>query len=315
MRAHQIFAYSPSCFSLDTIELLRATLLREPLLHFVLFGAALFIAYEAISQRESGDANKRIVVSAAEVEWMQNNWEKRWGRPPTAKELDGVIQEYVRETVLYREAVALGLDKNDQIVRRRMAQKMEFIARDVIVPTPESEEEMIAYFESNRDRYREPRRYTFTQVFIDPDRRGDATLNDAQVIKAKLIAEGNTLADPATLGDEFMLASFYPEKTPLELQKLFGSGFVDRLVELSPDQWHGPVLSGYGTHLIFISHITEPPEPVFAEVRERVLADWTAEQSERLEQRFYEDIVARYTIDVDLPVNGDGADAFSEQSP
>jgi len=180
--------------------------------------------------------------------------------------------------------------------------------------TPPSEEDLVAYFEAHKDRYQEPALYTFTQVFIDPDKRGDATLDDAEAIKATLIARGDAIEGAGALGDDFMLQSYYPEKDPLEIQKFFGSGFAESLVDLSPGQWHGPVLSGYGTHLVYVSSIREPLPPVFAEVRERVVQDWTTERSEELNEQFYANLRDSYTIVIEEPVAQDDVAVVPEQS-
>jgi peptidyl-prolyl cis-trans isomerase C len=280
-------------------------LIREPLLHFLLIGGVFFLLHGAFSPPKSEETGKTIVVSAAEIEWMQASWRKLWNRSPTAEELDGLIQQFIRETVLYREALALGLDKSDQVIRRRLAQKMEFIAKDLAALAPPTDEELRAYFDKHRDRYQEPALYTFTQVFIDPDRRGDATLEDAEAIKAELIEGGDAIDDPGALGDSFMLASYYPEKDRVEIQKLFGGGFVESLIALSPGQWHGPVLSGYGTHLVYVNHIAEPREAVFAEVREQVEREWTAEKSEKLKDQLYAELLAQYSVVVERPAGDD----------
>jgi parvulin-like peptidyl-prolyl isomerase len=275
--------------------------LREPLLHFLFIGAAIYVLYAAVAEPVPEESDKTIVVSVGELEWMRTSWQKRWNRPPTEEELDGLVRQYIRETVLYREALTMGLNQHDQVIRRRLAQKLEFLAKDLVALTPPTEEELAAYFDAHRDRYQLPALYTFTQVFIDPDKRGDATLDDARAIKATLIAQGDAIESAGELGDSFMLQSYYPAKDRLEIRKLFGSGFAEALVELSPGQWHGPVLSGYGTHLVYLSNVTEPPAPVFADVRERVVADWTAERSEELNEQFYTSLRDSYTIVIEEP--------------
>ena len=271
-------------------------LLREPLLHFLFIGAAIYLLYGAFAEPVPEETDKTIVVSAGEIEWMQTAWQKRWNRPPTAAEFDGLMQQYIKETVLYREALTMGLNKHDMVIRRRLAQKLEFLAKDLVALTPPTDEELQTYFDTHQDRYQEPARYTFTQVFIDPDKRGDATLDDAEAIKTTLIAQGDAIENAGALGDDFMLQNYYPEKEQAEIQKLFGSGFAESLIELSPGQWHGPVLSGYGTHLVYVSNVTEPPPPVFAEVRERVVQDWTTEKGEELNEKFYANLRDRYTV-------------------
>jgi hypothetical protein len=276
--------------------------LREPLLHFLLIGAAIYLLYGAVAEPTPEESDKTIVVSAGEVEWMRTSWQKRWNRPPTPEEFGGLIQQYIKETVLYREALTMGLNQHDQVIRRRLAQKLEFLAKDLVALTPPTDEELVAYFDAHRDRYQQPALYTFTQVFVDPDKRGDATLADAEAIKAALIARGDAIEDAGTLGDDFMLQSYYPERDETEIRKQFGSGFAQSLMALSPGQWHGPVLSGYGVHLVYLSSISEAPPPVFAELRERVVEDWTTEKGEELNEQFYANLRDSYTIVIEEPV-------------
>jgi hypothetical protein len=280
-------------------------LLREPLVHFMFIGAAIYLLYGVFAEPVPEADDKTIVVTAGEVEWMQTAWQKRWSRPPTAEEFDGLIQQYIKETVLYREALTMGLNKHDQVIRRRLAQKLEFLAKDLVALTPPSEAELQGYFEEHQERYQQPVLYTFTQVFIDPDKRGDATLDDAEVIKANLIVKGDAVEDPGALGDDFMLQNYYPEKDVVEIQKLFGSGFTESLVELSPGQWHGPVLSGYGVHLIYISSVSEPPAQVLADVRERVVQDWEMERGEELNNKFYASLRDQYAVVIEEPAAED----------
>ena len=290
-------------------------LAREPLFHFLAIGTAIYLAYGAFAEPALEETDKTIVVSTAEVEWMQTSWKKRWNRPPTARELDGLIQQYIRESVLYREALTMGLNQHDQVIRRRLAQKLEYLAKDLVALTPPTEEELEAYFAAHQDRYQEPARYTFTQVFIDPDKRGDATLTEAERIKATLIAKGDAIENAGALGDSFMLQNYFPEKDPLEIQKNFGSGFTESLLELSPGQWHGPVLSGYGVHLVYVSHVSEPPTPVFAEMRERVAENWKTDKGEELNEKFYANLRDRYTIVIQSPTEDDTLALSKELTP
>ena len=276
-------------------------LLREPLVHFLLIGAAIYLLYGVFAEPVLEETDKTIVVSTGEVEWMQTSWQKRWNRPPTAAEFDGLMQQYIRETVLFREALTMGLNKHDQVIRRRLAQKLEFLAKDLVALTPPGEEDLHTYFEEHKERYQQPALYTFTQVFIDPDKRGDATLDDAQKIKTELVARGDDIGDAGALGDSFMLQNYYPQKDLTEIQKQFGSGFTESLIALSPGQWHGPVLSGYGVHLVYVQAVTEPPPPKFAEVRERVEQEWKSDKGEELNEQFYESLREQYSVVIEEP--------------
>jgi len=288
-------------------------LLREPLVQFILIGVAIYLLYGMFAETIPEETDKTVVVSAGEIDWMKNSWEKRWRRPPTDEELNGLVQQYVKETVLYREAMTMGLNKHDQVIRRRLAQKLEFLAKDLVTLTPPSEEELKSYFAENRQRYTAPKLFTFTQVYIDPDKRGDATLDDAEKIKATLIAKGDAIEDAGVLGDDFMLQSYYPEKDQTEISKQFGNGFTESLVELNPGKWHGPVLSGYGVHLVYVHGIIEPPAPVFADVRDSVLQDWKSEKSEKLNEQFYTNLKQQYTIIIEEPEQKDKSAALQGQ--
>ena len=276
-------------------------LLREPLVHFMFIGAVIYALYGLFAEPAVEETDKTIVVTAGELEWMQTSWQKRWNRPPTAQEFDGLIQQFIKETVLYREALTMGLNKHDMVIRRRLAQKLEFLAKDLVALTPPTEDELLAYFDEHQASYQAPTLYTFTQVFFDPDKRGDATLDDAEKVKVTLIAQGDAIDDPGALGDGLMLQNYYPEKDRAEIQKLLGSGFTETLITLSPGQWHGPVLSGFGVHLVYVNSIDEPPPPVFAEVRERMMDDWKLERGEELNDQFYTSLREQYTIVIEEP--------------
>jgi len=288
-------------------------LLREPLVHFMFIGAVIYALYGLFAEEVPAETDKTIVVTAGEIQWMRASWQKRWNRPPTAQEFDGLIQQYIKETVLYREALTMGLNKHDVVIRRRLAQKLEFLAKDLVALTPPTEAELQAYFEENQARYQEPTLYTFTQIFFDPDKRGDATLDDAETVKATLIAQGDAIDDPGALGDGLMLQNYYPQKDRAEIQRNLGSGFTDTLITLAPGQWHGPVLSGFGVHLVYVSNISEPPPPSFAELQERVIADWSLERGKELNDKFYASLREQYSIVIEEPEPGDEIATLPQQ--
>ena len=288
-------------------------LLRDPLVHFLFIGAAIYLLYGMLAEPVPDETGKTIVVSAGEIEWIKASWQKRWNRSPTDEEFDGLIQQYIKETVLYREALTMGLNKHDQIIRRRLAQKLEFLAKDLVALTPPTDEELLDYFDAHQDRYEDPVRYTFTQVFIDPNKRGDATQADAEQIKATLVTQGDAIEDAGALGDAFMLQNYYLEKDQAEIQKLFGSRFTESLIDLTTGEWHGPILSGYGVHLVYVDHVREPPLPVFAQTRKQVKKDWTMEKREELNEKFYANLRDRYTVVIEQPEE-DKVAALQEQA-
>jgi hypothetical protein len=137
---------------------------------------------------------------------------------------------------------------------------------------------------------------TFTHVFLDPDKRGDDTLADAETLKAELIASAKVPDETSDLGDRFMLQAYYPERTEADLAKLFGSEFARSLMELEPEKWHGPVLSGYGTHLVYVRERLESPSPAYAQVADRVREDLESERREQLNEEYIESLLDRYNV-------------------
>ena len=273
--------------------------LREPLVHFLVIGAALFVLYGVMGQQEGEEKERAITITSGEINWLTDAWQKRWNRPPTAEERDGLIQQYLREMILYREAVAMGLDKDDTVIRRRLAQKLEFLTQDLISPQPPTKGELQSYFEAHIDRYQAPDLITLTQVFFDPDKRGNQTLKDAETIKAKLIALMQPPQDARSFGDPFMLQSYYPERSEAELAKLFGRGFAQPVFKLAPQQWHGPVLSGYGTHLVYVHDRRESEPPRFADVEAQVRQDWENDKREQLNEQFLASLMGRYDVTIE----------------
>lgn len=279
-------------------------LFREPLLHFLLIGAAFFLFYNLFSNLGPDQSSKTIVVGADEIEWMKASWQQRWNRPPLPRELDSMIQDYIRETVLYREALALGLDKDDRFIRQRLSLKMEFLAADLATLTPPSEDALTAYFEAHRERYLDSPRYTFSQLYFDPGKRGDTAMWDAEATKRRL--DAGEVADPASLGDRLMLGSDFTGKDQIEIQKLFGPEFAASLAGLEPGQWYGPLLSGYGVHLVYVSRVDVPPDPDIAAIRDKLLQDWTSDKGEELKKEFYAGLRDQYTIIIEQPADVNG---------
>lgn len=278
--------------------------LREPLVQFLVLGAAIYVVYGLFGAEGEEAQEYTIVVDGPRLEAMVSAWQSRMQRPPTQQELDGLVNQYIREEILYREAKAMGLGEDDPITRRRMAQKLEFLTRDVARLKEPEPGEVESFFETNVERYRSPALITFSHVFFDPDKRADTVLGDAEQMLVELQQLGEPPEESQERGDRFMLQSYYPQKTELEIRKQLGSGFAESVFNLEAGRWHGPVLSGYGVHLVYVYERLEAADPEFAEVRERVYADWQAEQQDTLNEEYYESLKNRYTIVIDAAQTG-----------
>ena len=274
--------------------------IKEPLIQFLVLGACIYGAYALFGASDEAEGDYILVVDEARVEGFVTGWQSRMGRVPTPAELNGMIDQYLKEEILYREAVAMGLGENDPITRRRLAQKLEFLTKDIARLKEPVDGELEAYFEANKQNYRDPDLITFTHVFFDPDKRDEATLVDAEAALVVLRERGEPDGDVKDFGDRFMLQSYYPQKSELDIRRQFGVGFSEPVMLLAAGQWHGPVLSGYGVHLVYVYALLQAPEPVFADVEERVFDDWQAEQQENFNAEYFASLRSRYEIVVEV---------------
>ena len=275
-------------------------LLREPLVHFLLLGVLLFVVFGVAGPGGGDLQDRRIVVTEAAVQRIVATWQRQWGRSPSDRELAHLVEQHIREEVLYREAMALGLDQNDSIVRRRLVQKLEFLSEDLAVPREPATEDLEAFFASEIERYRVPKRLSFTHVYLSRDRRGDRVEADAASLLAKLRRSDEERA-PA-MGDRFMLQYDFVRKSEAEIGRDFGSSFAAALIELDGGGWEGPVESGYGLHLVRVSERSPSRLPALEDVRKEVTNDYTAHLRKQANESFYSELRARYDISLQEPV-------------
>jgi hypothetical protein len=274
-------------------------LLREPLLHFLLLGAALFAAFSWGSGHfETG--SKSIVVTQGQLASMRVAFTRTWQRPPTSEEWEGLIRDRVREEVYYREALALGLDKDDLIIRRRLRQKMEFVSQDLAAPAEPSNEALQAYLNAHAATFATERRFSFRQVYLNPKRRGVNLARDADRLLAGLKQAGAN-ANLAPLGDPILLEHEFDNASAREVGNMFGEKFAAALGNLSPGQWQGPVESGYGVHVVFLAERTEGRLPPLEDVREAVRREWTNAQQREAAGRFYQALLRKYAVTIETP--------------
>jgi len=274
-------------------------LLREPLLHFLLLGAALFAA----SSWGSGGfeiGSKSIVVTQGRLDHLATAFARTWQRPPTQREMDGLIQEYVREEVYAREAVALGLDRDDLIIRRRLRQKLEVVSEDLAAPAEPSTEKLQAYLKAHASTFATERRFSFRQVYLNPDRRGVNLARDADRLLASLTQAG-VQTDLAPLGDPSLLEHEFDNASASEGRNVFGEKFAAALGDLSPGQWQGPVESGFGAHVVFLAERSEGRVPPLEDVREAVRREWANAQRLETAAQFYQVLLRRYSVAVETP--------------
>jgi peptidyl-prolyl cis-trans isomerase C len=282
--------------------------LREPLLHFLLIGIALFGAYSYMHRGRGGvESSRQIMLTLDELRQIDMYFESQWHRQPTTAELQAMLEDKVREEVLYREALAMGLDKDDTIVKRRMAQKMQFLAEDVAAAHEPSTAELKTWFEKNSNKFALPSRYSFRHLYFSPDKRGKNAQDDASKILVKIAGQPEDSKLGVSLADSFMFQDYYGDRAPEALAKEFGPQFVVALEKLKPGLWQGPIESGYGWHLVFVDTVIPGRIPAFEEMEPDVKTAWLGEQKGTAWQKAYAEMRAKYTVLLPAPPNKEAA--------
>jgi parvulin-like peptidyl-prolyl isomerase len=271
--------------------------LKEPLFHFLLIGAGLFLLY---GWQTDDDALRpdQIVYTEAHIDRLINLWERKWQRLPTQQELQGLIEQQIREEVLYREALAMGLDKDDQVVRRRMSQKMEFISNDLASLAEPDETQLQIYLDENAEKFAIPGRISYSQVYLNESQRGEQVYADAEKLLAEL-SQSTVDIDISMAGDSFMGGYSFNDETDFGVARLFGKTFAQDLFKLPVGEWTGPVESGYGLHLVRVDSRTDSRAPSLEQVRDKVRAEWLAEQQRKTNDLLYSELRKRYEITVE----------------
>jgi len=272
---------------------------REPLVHFLVLGALLFVGY-GLFNRNSEPAPAQIVVSQGQLASIVETFTLIRQRSPTREELEGLIRERVREEVYYREALALGLDKDDLIIRRRLQQKLEFVSEDTAAQAAPSAADLNAYLQAHPDKFRVEQKFTFRQLYLDPQKRGANLAHDAAQLLAELTQAGGDTSVTA-VGDPFPLGNSFSAETAGEVANRFGKKFAANLSELETGSWEGPVESSYGMHLVFLKERTEERPPALAEVRDAVRREWDDARRLGVNDEFYQGLLKHYTVTIEQP--------------
>jgi hypothetical protein len=274
-------------------------LIREPLVHFLLLGGLLFLWWAWQGGNSSG--SNRVVVTRGVVDHQATGFAKTWGRPPSDTELKALIDDHVKEEVALREALAMGLDRDDTVIRRRLRQKLEFLLVDEAGAAPATDAELTAWLNRHPDSFRTEPRVAFRQVYVRPDRRGASAKADAAVLLAKLRAAGPDAAI-AGLGDATMLPAESVLAPLSDVEHTFGKDFADDLNQIPVGQWSGPVESSFGLHLVFVRERTGGARTELAQVRPLVEREVQAERRTAALQAFYDRLLVKYSVVFEKPL-------------
>lgn len=275
---------------------------REPLVHFVILGGVMFGVFALLQGKADGPASPtEIRYTVDDVAQLILGFEAQWSRPPTQEEFNALVEDRVRQDVLYREALALGLDKNDTIVMRRMAQKMQFIAEDLAAAREPTRDELKAWFAQNTGLFQMAPRLSFRHIYFSPDSRGRNARADAQRALAEIGGQPEMLPDGQSQGDRFMFQNYYAERTPQAIAREFGPQFAQAITELPTGRWQGPVQSGLGWHLVFVDKVIPGRVPAFDEIADEVKTAWLGKKKAEAWARSYDELRAKYTVLLPVP--------------
>jgi hypothetical protein len=270
-------------------------LLREPLLHFLVLGGLMFAAYSWLHRGAADDAAPTAVrITTSEVAWLKETWSRQWRREPSREELRGLVTDFLKEELLAREARAMKLDEDDTIVRRRLAQKVAFLVEDTAQLAEPTDQDLRHFYDAHRELFQTGARVSFTHVFFNREKRTDAEA-DARAALAKL----QSGADAETVGDRLLIDAEMHDAEERAVAAQFGPDFAKAVLTLKPGVWSGPVVSGYGLHLVRLSALTPGHLREFAEVRAQVLNRWRDEQQRENSSRYFAGLLKKYDVALD----------------
>lgn len=245
--------------------------LREPIVHFMALGGMLFLLTHVLGQQRPFS---RITITKDQVNRMADNYRLQYGSLPSSSQLEVLVEKYIDEEVFYREALKLGLQQNDEIVRRRLVQKYEFLQQDLSTPADPTNSQLEDYYRQHLNLYRVPERVTFTQVYVSPDHRGErAARTEAVALALRLNRRGSTRG--VEQGDRFPGPQDFTALTQEELVRVFGEeGLAQDIFRVALKRWSAPMRSGYGWHTVYVSATEAARQATFLEVRDQVRRDW-----------------------------------------
>lgn len=285
--------------------------LKEPLFHFLLLGALIFVAYDQWAGK--GHAPDEILISRGQQENLLNTFGRTWQRPPTAEEFQGLLRDYLRQEIAYREGRAMGLDQDDIVIRRRLQQKLELLAEDVASLALPSEQDLQDFLDAHPEDFMIEPRLTLRQVYFSRDRRGADAGQDALDVLRRIPSDGPD-GDFEQLGDPLPLPARIEDLRESEIARLFGGQFTDGLQGLEPGHWAGPVESGFGLHLVFIEARAAGRTPELAEVRDAVQRELSSQRRREAVDSLFERLAGNYTVEIE-PLPGPQVEPGRSGSP
>ncbi len=270
-------------------------IIREPLLHFVLIGAVFFLLYSWVGENDS--SKDEIVIDENDLEEIVSKFEMQLGRVPSEDEMIALVAKKIEEEVFYKEALKMNLDHNDEILKRRLAQKMKSLTKDIANVIEPTNEDLVSYYNEHSTKYLVEARYSFQQLFFSPDLRNDWR-KDAELALNKL--KNKPLNAGASTGDPIAVPKTFNNTTSFHIERQMGQEFTAALANVKTNAWQGPIDSGYGTHLVYITAKTEQQPASYDTVKEKVLLDYSFEKQQEVKASIYTEFIKKYNLNFDI---------------
>ena len=271
---------------------------REPLFHFLVIGALIFVFYSFVAPRVTEQG--RIVITRGQVDALITGFTRTWHRPPTQAEVDALVNDQIREEIASREAIELGLDKDDSVIRRRLMQKLEFINDAAATESVPTDDELQQFLNDHQSKFLTNRTFTFSQVFLDPDRH-PGQFDDLARSLLEQLKTGGQEADISALGDPFLLDQQFADISSSELAKILGEDFVKKLSDVPLQEWTGPIRSGFGQHLIFVYDRRNGRVPPLADIHDAVMKEFLEAKRVEFREQYFADMLKRYRVTIEEP--------------
>ncbi len=272
-------------------------ILQDPLLHFLLFGAVIYVASTFFI--DASDNKQLITVSTGQVQHLKTLFKKTWQRPPSSEEVEGIVNDYVLEQAAYLEGVRLGLDRDDIVIKRRLRQKIDFIAEESVSRPQATDEQLNDYLMTHSDQFRLPPTLTLRQVYLDQKTYGESLNQKAGELLAVL--KGSPEQDITQLGNRTLFEPRYQSKSSFEITRLLGTEFSRSVIKLEPESWYGPIRSSYGLHLVYIESKQMGRLPELSEIRSEVIREWGHDQRGNAIKTYYSQLLSRFQISIEWP--------------
>lgn len=270
-------------------------LLKEPLVHFVLIGIFLFVLYGVVNKDKSD--GEVILLDQSDVDKIIASWEMQWKRVPTEDELKNLLEQNIKQEIFYQEALKMNLDHNDEIIKRRLSQKMQFLSNDIASLKVPTEDDLQLFFKANSEKYVVPGTYSFYQIIFSPDKRNNPTGDAEKVLSEFKNASFDEMKDK---GDQMPFAYFMADVNKNDIAYQLGSMLSEGFEQIPLNQWHGPITSSFGEHLIYITSKTDERIPDLAEVKKEVLLDFEYDQQQKTNEAIIKELKKKYNIKLDF---------------